>query len=113
MQLHQRLFLLLVGLCGLTACGHRMDALNSYLRIEHTETCGDYGLYGGDLEILCPLNDAIWNGDTLVVKSAEVCYFIKMNEYKDNQPLTTIDCTEFRDYISIAPSYWAEGEGPR
>lgn len=96
----------------LLSCGHRTDAINWYLRIEHTEACGDYALYGGEYSVLCPVEDAVWNGDTLLVKSAEVCYFIKINIYKDKQPLETIDCADFRSFINIGPSYWAEGEGP-
>lgn len=97
----------------LSSCGHRLDAINWYLRIEHTEACQDYGLYGGDFQVLCPVDDAVWNGDTLIVKSAEVCYFIKANDYKDNQPLDKINCSDFHNFIQIGPSYWAQGEGPR
>ncbi|MEM6771038.1 MAG: hypothetical protein AAF597_10675 [Bacteroidota bacterium] len=105
-------YLLLLLSLTLLACGHRMDAINWYLRIEHTEDCGDYGLYGGAYNILCPVQDAIWNGDTLVVKSAEVCYYINATDYKDNQPLEEIPCQAFREFIGIAPSYWARGAGP-
>lgn len=97
----------------LLSCGHRMDAVNWYLRIEHTEECDDFGLYGGEFSILCPINDAIWNGDSLVVKSGELCYFIDAENYKDHQPLETFDCERFEQVISIGQVYWANGDGPQ
>lgn len=106
------LLLLALLLFLISACGHRLDAINWYLRIEHTEECGDYALYGGDYSVLCPVEDAIWNGDTLVVKSANICYYINATTYKDNQPLEEIPCISFRQFIKIGPSFWANGEGP-
>lgn len=105
-------YLLPILFFSLASCGHRLDAINWYLRIEHTEVCGDYALYGGDYSILCPVEDAVWNGDTLVVKSANVCYYINATTYKDKQPLEEIPCAEFRDFINIGPSFWAKGAGP-
>lgn len=94
------------------ACAPRLDAINWYLRLESTEECDGYGLYGGEYKILCDVEDAIWNGDSLVVKSAGVCYFIHAAEYKDGQPLREIDCADFQDFMTIAKTYWVNGEGP-
>lgn len=97
----------------LPACGPRLDAINWYLRIEHTEACGNFGLYGGELPILCPVDDAIWNGDSLVVRSGVLCYFIDATNYQDGQPLETFDCKNFPTFISRGPVFWANGEGPQ
>lgn len=97
-------FLLIFAFC--TACGPQTDAINWYLRIEHTDKCEDYALFGGKYEILCPIDEAVWNGDSLVVKSKDVCYFIKLKEYEDGQKPKTIPCVDFTDFVKAGPHIW-------
>ena len=96
-----------------TSCGPRMDAINWYLRIEHTEECGNYALYGGEFQLLCPVEDAAWDGDSVIVKSGGSCYFLRASTYKDGQPIDTFPCAEYDHFIRRGIRYWSEGAGPK
>ncbi|MEM9261660.1 MAG: hypothetical protein AAGA62_18615 [Bacteroidota bacterium] len=87
-------------------CAKPNVTLNWYMRLESTEECEDFGLYAGSNLLLCPVDRAVSNGDSLLVASQGECYFVKMSEYKDGQELIKLACQDTVDFIKIAPWYW-------
>jgi len=101
------LIFLLIGL--LCACSGQQSsvALNWYTRIDHAPGCGDrnVALIAGKDTLLCPIDRAIYSGDTLVATSGSVCYFIDLQaitDYKSKSDLTAIDCADFDGFIRMA-----------
>lgn len=101
-----RILALLPLLLLLLQCAKSNVTLNWYMRLESTEACEDFGLYAGSNLLLCPIDRAVSNGDSLLVASEGECYFIKMSEYKDGQELTKLACQDTVDFIKVAPWYW-------
>jgi len=104
-------FLLLFGLC--LACSSKQSAiaLNWYARIDHAPGCGEHNaaLIAGKDTLLCPLDEARFNGDSLVVRTGNICYFIdldKITDYRHSSQMMTMDCTAFKDYITVHSDRW-------
>ena len=100
-------------LLALFACSSRQPttALNWYSRIDHAPGCGEKSVafIAAKDTLLCPLDRAIFNGDSLVAKSAGKCYFIDLQEitrYKTTADLEEIDCARFNDFIKIGTADW-------
>lgn len=105
------LHILLLGLCLSCSSEQSAIALNWYARIDHAPGCGDLNaaLIAGKDTLLCPLNEARFNGDSLVVRSADVCYFVDLQNiasYKDFTQFATIKCAAFEAYITLQADGW-------
>ena len=89
-----------------TACGGEQPtrAINWYARIEHAPGCGEQNIAlmaGGD-QLLCPLDSALYNADSLVAISAGVCYYVdlrRIGDYKSVADMERIDCGDFLYYV--------------
>lgn len=86
-------------------------ALNWYARIDHAPGCGErnVALIAGKDTLLCPLNEARFNGDSLIARSVDVCYFIDLKnitDYQHSSQITTVDCAVFEEYISAQVDRW-------
>ena len=86
-------------------------ALNWYARIDHAPGCGaqNVALITGSDTLLCPLDRAFFNGDTLAAKSAGKCYFINLQaitEYKNIADLEEIDCRTIKEFVVVNASSW-------
>jgi len=107
--MHPRAAALILLLFLLTNCAseQRTIALNWYARIDHAPGCGEQSvaLIAGKDTLLCPIDRAIYSGDTLVATSGSVCYFIDLQaitDYKSKSDLTAIDCADFDGFIRMA-----------
>jgi|GEM_PF-2093853 len=105
------LIFLLIGL--LCACSGQQSsvALNWYTRIDHAPGCGDrnVALIAGKDTLLCPLDEALFNGDSLVVRSQGQCYFFSLrviNDYKSLANFEKIDCGGFKNFITHHVGGW-------
>jgi hypothetical protein len=96
-----------------TACASEQSpiALNWYARIDHAPGCGERNaaLIAGKDTLLCPLDQARFNGDSLVVRSGGTCYFIELQritDYRFSSQFKTIDCAAFDEYITVEAAGW-------
>lgn len=103
--------LLFFGLCLTCASEQSAIALNWYARIDHAPGCGEHNaaLIAGKDTLLCPLNEALFNGDSLVVRSDGKCYFFNLQNitsYRGADQFMTIDCASFEEYITVQADGW-------
>lgn len=106
-------FLTLCLFLSFLACSSEQPsiALNWYSRIDHAPGCGEknVALIAGKDTLLCPLKQAFFNGDSLVAKSGEKCYFVDLQnitDYGNITDLKEIDCEDFKAFISMNVSTW-------
>ncbi len=102
---------LLLILTLLPACSGKKQSytVNWFLRLEYSAAGDDYHLMAGQKPILPSVDEAIWNGDSLVVKAGEACYYLDMAravDYHSTADMSVIDCTSFEHYVKVGGHGW-------
>lgn len=95
------------------ACASEQSAiaLNWYARIDYAPGCGaeEAALIAGKDTLLCPLEQAFFNGDSLVVRSEGRCFFIDLENitaYRSAADFQSIDCAAFEGFITVQADGW-------
>lgn len=96
------------------ACSSEQSAiaLNWFARIDHAPGCGgsrNAALIAGKDTLVCPLDRAYFNGDSIALRSEGKCYFInlqRITEYKSKADLEEINCEGLADFIGFNASEW-------
>ncbi len=108
-----RFILLIFFFCSLFSCSSEQSAiaLNWFTRIDHAPGCGErnVALITGNDTLLCPLDRAFFNGDSLAAKSEGKCYFIDLQrvaDYESRAELQEISCEELEKFVILNASSW-------
>jgi len=102
---------LLLILTLLPACSGKKQSytINWFLRLEYSAAKDNYHLMAGQKNILPAIDEAIWNGDSLILKTGETCYFVEMErstDYYSPEDMQTIDCEKFSQYVKVGGHSW-------
>lgn len=106
-------FILACFLFTLCGCSSEQSAiaLNWFSRIDHAPGCGErnVALITGSDTLICPLDRAFFNGDSLAAKSAGKCYFVdlqRIETYKSTADLQEINCDKVKTFVVVNASSW-------
>ena len=98
---------------SLLACSSEQKtiALNWFTRIDHAPGCGEgnVALIACKDTLLCPIERAFFNGDSLAANSAGKCYFIdlqRITEYKSKADLAEINCDGIKEFVVVGVASW-------